>query len=140
MKIISYPFAVMEKLSASIGGDDDAHGWLVINGFTELADFSDAVFDDEKAFHRLMEAKHHELAAIVDVLGGKTEAKKWLLLNGFREHAAMCDAVEENKGAIMWLNKFGRPGWLLVAKAINQKIKKDEKKDPFGFFGSFFSR
>ena len=130
----------MEKLSTSIGGDDEAHEWLVINGFTELADFSDAVFDDEKAFRRLMQGKHYELAAIVDVLGGKVEAKKWLLLNGFREHAALCDAVEENKSAIMWLNKFGHPGWLLVAKAINKKIKKDEKKDPFGFFGSFFPR
>ncbi|HLG36088.1 MAG TPA: hypothetical protein VI757_14510 [Bacteroidia bacterium] len=140
MKNITYPFAVMEKLSAAIGGDDDAQQWLVINGYTSLADFSDAVCDDEKAFRRLAHGSDKEFAAAVDALNGKGEAKKWLILNGYRELAAMCDAVDENKTAVMWLNKFGHAGWLLVAKAINKKIKDDNKKDPFGFLGSLLWR
>lgn len=130
----------MEKLSAAIGGDEDAQQWLVINGYTSLADFSDAVWEDEKAFSRLAHGSDKELAAAVDALNGKAEAKKWLILNGFRELAALCDAVNENKTAIMWLNKFGHAGWLLVAKAINKKIKDNERRGPFGFLGSLFSR
>ena len=140
MKSSIYPYEVMEKLSASISVDDDAQNWLGINGYPELADFSEAVFDNEKAFRRLAHGEHRELAAVADALSGKDEAKKWLLLNGFRELAAMCDAVNENKTAIIWLNNFGHAGWLLVAKAINKKNKEDGKKDPFGFFRMLFPR
>ena len=140
MKNTSYPFEVLQKLSSSIGDDDEAHQWLVINNYTELADFSDAVHDDEKAFRRLAHGDYKELAAAADALSGKEHAKKWMLVNGFRELAAMCDAVADNKTAIVWLNNCGHPGWLLVAKAINQKFKKDEKKNPFGFLGSLFGR
>ena len=140
MKNTVYPYEVMEKLSASIGGDGDARDWLITNDYSQLADFSDAVCDDEKAFRRLAHGKDKELAAAVDVLNGNMEAKKWLLINGYREIAAMCDAVDENKSAIIWLNNFGHPGWLLAAKAINRKIKNDDRKDPFGFFGTLFGR
>jgi len=140
MKNVAYPYAAMEKLADAIGGNDDALQWLVISGYTSLADFSDAVFDDEKAFRRLAHGSDKELAAAIDALSGKTEAKKWLFLNGFRELAALCDAVNENKTAIMWLNKAGHAGWLLVAKAINKKFKDDDRKDPFGFFGSLLPR
>ena len=140
MKTSAYPHAAMEKLADAIKGDDDAQQWLVINGYTSLADFSDAVCDDENAFRRLAHGKEKELAATIDALHGKTEAKKWLFLNGFRELAAMCDAVDENKTAIMYLNNFGYQGWLLVAKAINKKYKDDDKKDPFGFLGSLLPR
>ena len=140
MKNTAYPYAAMEKLSAAIGGDDDAQQWLVINSYTSLADFSDAVCDDEKAFRRLAHGSDKEFAATIDALNGNAGAKKWLLLNGFRELAAMCDAVNENKTAITWLNNFEHAGWLLVAKAINRKIKNDNKRGPFGFLGSLFSR
>ena len=140
MKNVAYPFEVMEKLSLSILDDADAQQWLVINGYTQLADFSLAINEDEKAFRRLAHGNDRELAAVVDALNGKDEAKKWLLLNGFREHAAMCDAVEESKSAIIWLNNFGHPGWLLLAKAINKKNKEDEKKDPWGFMRFLFPR
>lgn len=140
MKNSAYPYAAMEKLAAAIGGDDDAQQWLIINSYTSLADFSDAVCDDEKAFRRLAHGSDKELAATVDAMMGKTAAKKWLFLNGFRELAALCDAVEENKTAIMWLNDFGHTGWLLVAKAINKKIKDDNRRGPFGFLGSLLPR
>jgi hypothetical protein len=140
MKNTVYPYVVMEKLAASIGGDNDAQQWLVINGYTSLADFSDAICDDERAFSRLAHGRDKELAAAVDALLKRTTAKKWLFMNGFRELAAMCDAVDENKTAIIWLNKTGNAGWMLVAKAINKKFKEDDRKDPFGFLGSLLPK
>jgi hypothetical protein len=140
MKNTTYPYSALEKLAVSIGGDDDARQWLVINGYASLADFSDAVRDDEPAFRRLAHGSDKELAATVDALNRNDGAKKWLLVNGFRELAAAVDAVEENKTAIAWLNNFGHEGWLLVAKAINKKNKDDDKRGPFGFLGSLLPR
>jgi hypothetical protein len=52
----------------------------------------------------------------------------------------MCDAVEENKGAVIWLVKSGYNEWLLIAKAINAKIQRDEKKNPLGFLGGLLPK
>ena len=140
MKNTVYPFEALEKVAAAIKGDEDARQWLVINSYTSLADFFDAVCDNEAAFRRLAHGSDKELAAAVDALNQNDAAKKWLLVNGFRHLAAMCDAVEENKSAIAWLNNFGHEGWLLIARAINKKNKDDDTRGPFGFLGSLLPR
>lgn len=101
--------------------------FLLQNNARELVEFWDAYEGVEASFKWLMENDNYPLAATIDAIRESDQAKAWLLTNGHREMAAFADACEGKKQAVFWLIHNNYKGWVLVAREINQKIKKKEK-------------
>jgi len=130
-----------EKLILYIRNDDKiAEEWLINNRYQELKEFWDAVEGVEKSFKWLMENNFEPLAAVVDAMGGNDKAKVFLLNSGNRELAAFVEASTGSQKAISWLLKFKHHGWVMVAKEIFDRDKKQEKNLFWSFlnFGNPF--
>ena len=113
------------KLTSAIGGDKDAFSWLMENckelaalrdailfenntalqwlkgnGFTLLAQFSDAILGDELQQTGLMNYPQKQWAAVVAVVndaGDDDQAMLWLMKNGFKHFgklaAVLCKII-----------------------------------------------
>ena len=124
----NYDNEVFEKLARVVRSDDKvSERWLVENGYEEMKHLWDAYDGMEKSFKWLLNNGFRQLAATVDALNGNDQAKRFLLASGNRELAAFVEACTGRQQAVNWLAKGGYPGWILVAKEIHVKEKKEAK-------------
>ncbi len=90
--MLKYPAKILIAFGEAIDGNDKIFGWLLKNGYPELA-------------------------ALAKAIRGSEDANQWLLKNKFPHFAAFDMAVVNDKKAIDWLKKYKFNFLLVLSEA-----------------------
>lgn len=118
-KIEEYPVKILLLLGEAIGGNQDAHNWLVKNNYPELGAFVSAMNASDSAFDWLMKFNFHNFAALSSAVYDVEKAKQWLDKFNFEIEYKLAEAVNDNSDAIRWFEQ----NELYLFIILSQKIK-----------------
>jgi hypothetical protein len=121
--------------------ETEGFNWLMNNGYMELIAMLDAVRDDKKAFQFLMNNKHYELAAFVNAIWEDSKAFKFLMDRKAIDWAAAANIINGDEKAEAVLKKAGKNHFVLMAHAIQERIREDGDRNmsPMGVIKNIFN-
>jgi len=96
MDSLYYPAKIWLAFGEVINGNEEIAGWLLKNGFPEVA-------------------------ALGHAIRGSEEATAWLVKNKFFHRAALDAAIDENVQAYIWLKNYNHPFLMVFADACRGK-------------------
>lgn len=128
--MLKYPKEVILKAKAYAEGDEAAKNWLKQNKFSTMVSVVDAlVFDDSKAFEKLLLSKKLILVAFINAAWEDKKAFQILLDEKQIVWAAMANILNGDKKAVVFLNRHKLKHYADFALAMLIRIQKmNEKK------------
>lgn len=127
-KNLVYPQKVLIAWGESISGNMQITDWLMKNEYPELAIFSSALRNDDKARAWLVNKGFTPLLALINGVEGDVQAIEWLVKNNFEALARTALAGDGDKKAIQWLLDQEQKELHYVASKI-RVIKDDIQND-----------
>ncbi|MFH1122008.1 MAG: hypothetical protein V1775_19475 [Bacteroidota bacterium] len=116
--MLDYPVKILIAFGETFSGNDEILGWLLKNGYPELAALSSAIRGSEQAFGWLMTHGYPQLAALDSAIDDDKKAYAWLNHHKHYFLAVLSDAVHNQPGAIDWLTRNDLKVFLMIAAKI----------------------